>query len=519
MKPLNKFYYILSFGVLLNVSAYVGILTLQSSIHLVGNIGTTSAGVLYITAAILSICLTPLLLLQVGAKWSLIIGEIGFVIYTISNFRPTLGSLICGAIFGALGEALIWPAAPVYINYLLKQLWRERSQDESRKYKSLENERNLWLGSFYGILQNCLVWGNFISYVALYGARNLNVNTALKNSVPNDNISTCGANFSLETLKESVQGSAFEGIVGLQDDVNESQPQDQSMKVLALSKYVPSSSSSVYIMLTLFLGLQLAAVGIHTVFLPVVGRNDPGTESISKRSKDVVLETLKLTIQHVNSYNQIMLIFINFYFGLLLSYSRGVFSQAFASCSLGVQMVGLVMMIYGCTNAIMALVSGQIASRYGVKPLVIFGFFFDMMQYVLQLKWKPTYESRFYVLGFGALLGISEGIWQFAVISMTALYFEERQEIAFGAINLWCELAVFIGFILTPILHVEVRIYVMMGSLILGCIGYAAVDSKSRRRSLTEPTPRHLDEMLFELAPKSDYRPAPPPPTPVDDTN
>ena len=100
---------------------------------------------------------------------------------------------------------------------------------------------------------------------------------------------------------------------------------------------------------------------------------------------------------------------------------------------------------------------------------------------------------------------------------MTAVFFEERQEIAFGAINLWCELAVFIGFILTPILPVNIRIYIMMGSLLLGCIGYAAVDA--HRKSNPEPEPRRMDEMLFELAPRSDYRPAPPPPTPVDDTN
>ena len=65
--------------------------------------------------------------------------------------------MIFGAVFGALGEALIWPAAPVYINYLLKELWRKRSHDENAKYRTLANERNIWLGSFYSILQNSLV--------------------------------------------------------------------------------------------------------------------------------------------------------------------------------------------------------------------------------------------------------------------------------------------------------------------------------------------------------------------------
>jgi len=78
------------------------------------------------------------------------------------------------------------------------------------------------------------------------------------------------------------------------------------------------------------------------------------------------------------------------------------------------------MMIYGCSNAIAALISGQIASRFTVTPLVIFGFFYDIMSYILQLLWHPSYQTRFYVLGLGAMIGISEGVWQFAVICTSA---------------------------------------------------------------------------------------------------
>ena len=83
---------------------------------------------------------------------------------------------------------------------------------------------------------------------------------------------------------------------------------------------------------------------------------------------------------------------------------------------------------------------------------------------------------------------------------MTAMYFEEKQEIAYGAVNLWCELAVFVGFILTPILPVEIRLYVMMGALLMGCIGYFAVDF--RQKEATNQSARRADEMMFELSPR-----------------
>ena len=77
-------------------------------------------------------------------------------------FNVDLPTLVIGGIFGAFGEALIWPAAPVYIDIILKNAWRRRTVEDPtdsifKKSRSYDHERNVWLGSFYGILQNCLV--------------------------------------------------------------------------------------------------------------------------------------------------------------------------------------------------------------------------------------------------------------------------------------------------------------------------------------------------------------------------
>ena len=74
------------------------------------------------------------------------------------------------------------------------------------------------------------------------------------------------------------------------------------------------------------------------------------------------------------------------------------------------------MMVYGFANATMAAIAGQVAFRYGVLPLVIFGFFFDLGSYVVQYMWVPSYDTRFLIFAIAPALGISEGTWQFTVI-------------------------------------------------------------------------------------------------------
>ena len=68
---------------------FKGLMTLQSCINIKHNIGTICASVLFIAAAVLSLFVSPLLMLRAGIKWSLIIGETGFLFYTLANFYPS----------------------------------------------------------------------------------------------------------------------------------------------------------------------------------------------------------------------------------------------------------------------------------------------------------------------------------------------------------------------------------------------------------------------------------------------
>lgn len=67
---------------------FLGILELQSSMNISENLGTISVSVLYASALLICLFIAPVLLLQLGAKWGLVIGQIGFTFFTIGNFYP-----------------------------------------------------------------------------------------------------------------------------------------------------------------------------------------------------------------------------------------------------------------------------------------------------------------------------------------------------------------------------------------------------------------------------------------------
>ena len=61
---------------------------------------------------------------------------------------------------------------------------------------------------------------------------------------------------------------------------------------------------------------------------------------------------------------------------------------------------------------------------------------------------------------------------------MAAIHFEKQQEVAFGTLNLWIELAVFVGFLLAPRMAVSKRILLMVCFLFLSINGYAVVHGR-----------------------------------------
>uniref|UniRef100_H2ZFG5 Protein unc-93 homolog A n=2 Tax=Ciona savignyi TaxID=51511 RepID=H2ZFG5_CIOSA len=173
---------------------------------------------------------------------------------------------------------------------------------------------------------------------------------------------------------------------------------------------------------------------------------------------------------------------ICFYYGFLISYSLTDFTRAFVSCTLGVEQVGLILIVYGALNTIAGFGVGKLVQHTGLPILYMVGGLFDVTNFVLQLLFRPTASSRYWVYAFSAMLGTSDGVWQTTIAITMANLFEDRRETAFAAISLWSVFAMMIGFVMSGRVCLKIRLISLIVLVILGCLGYGVTERKRRRR-------------------------------------
>ena len=91
-------------------TAFVGLQNLQSSINSSDGLGLISLSVLYGVFVVIG-PFTPIILRRFGTKYSLLIGFVCHLVYTLANFFPSWYTLIPGSILIGLASGPIWAAA------------------------------------------------------------------------------------------------------------------------------------------------------------------------------------------------------------------------------------------------------------------------------------------------------------------------------------------------------------------------------------------------------------------------
>ena len=93
-------------------SSFVGISIIQSSI--VGAVGTIGLGVNFGCSIIGCVVLAPVLVRLIGCKYSMMIGFTGFLLWMLSNFYPTWGTVIPAAAASGLCFGPLFAAQATY---------------------------------------------------------------------------------------------------------------------------------------------------------------------------------------------------------------------------------------------------------------------------------------------------------------------------------------------------------------------------------------------------------------------
>ncbi|CAG9561738.1 unnamed protein product [Danaus chrysippus] len=97
--------------------------------------------------------------------------------------------------------------------------------------------------------------------------------------------------------------------------------------------------------------------------------------------------------------------------GMEQAYFAADFTSSFVSCSIGVGIVGFVMMTYGLVDAIGSVMVGHLAKKVGRIPLMLAAFVIQCFVLVFLLCWSPQSDQKFVVYILACLWGLCDAIW------------------------------------------------------------------------------------------------------------
>ena len=144
--------------------AFIGLQNLQSSINAEGGLGLASLSVLY-AVFFLSGFVTPGIVRLFGTKYSLLLGFICHLIYSLANYHPTWYTLIPSSVAFGFASAPVWVAATTHITEVAVTIAPALKKDQNR------NQHVHWHILFFFPLQsNPRKSGFFVNPIPLWSA-------------------------------------------------------------------------------------------------------------------------------------------------------------------------------------------------------------------------------------------------------------------------------------------------------------------------------------------------------------
>ncbi|KAE8601839.1 hypothetical protein XENTR_v10013811 [Xenopus tropicalis] len=421
---------VLSFGILLLYTAYMGLQTLQSSLNKIEGLGVASLSVMYVSLSISSLLLPPLLIKRIGCKWTIVLSMFCFISYSLCNFYASWPTLIISSILVGLGGGPLWAGKSTYITII----GNKYAETSGKLAKDVVNQ---YFGIFFLICQTCRVWGNLISSLIF----NLSHNSG-----------------GLDALNQTVCGAG-------------DCPVEQSQ-----SGNSTGSQPSKTILYTL-LG-SYTACGILAVLMIIFFLDKPHTEKQNRenQSKTSVCSNLLASFKQLRDKRQCLLIPLTMFSGFEQGFIASDFTKSYVTCILGLKYVGFVIICFGVTNSICAAVFGKLTQYTGRIPLFLLGAAINVGCIIGFLTWKPHIGNFAVFFIMSGLWGIADAVWQTLLSSLYGVLFEKNKEAAFANFSLWESLGFAIAFGYSSFLCVYVKLYILMCVVVIGILLYGTVE-------------------------------------------
>uniref|UniRef100_A0A8C5WDU2 Protein unc-93 homolog A n=1 Tax=Leptobrachium leishanense TaxID=445787 RepID=A0A8C5WDU2_9ANUR len=438
---------VLSFGILVLYTAYMGLQTLQSSLNKIQGLGVASLSVMYVTLSMSSLLLPPLLIKKLGCKWTIVASMCCFISYSLCNFYPSWPTLLISAILVGLGGGPLWASKSTYITII--------GNRHAEMYgKPAQDVVNQYFGIFFFICQTCRVWGNLISALIFHLTPNAGSLDAINQTI-------CGAGDC--PMESSQSGNDTSG----------------------------PSKTVIYILLGSYTGCGVIAV-LLIIFL--LDKTNADTEQI-KVPQTSFCSTVLSALNHLRDKRQCLLIPLTMFSGFEQGFIASDFTKSYVTCILGLKYVGFVIICFGVTNSICAAIFGKLAQYTGRIPLFLLGAALNIGCIIGFLVWQPNTSNFAIFFVMSGLWGISDAVWQTLLSSLYGILFEKNKEAAFANFSLWESLGFAIAFGYSSFLCVYIKLYILMCVIVIGILLYGAVEYIERRKChrITDAGPKDLD--------------------------
>ncbi|XP_078484187.1 LOW QUALITY PROTEIN: UNC93-like protein [Ciona intestinalis] len=516
-RSMSRYLYILGLTVMFIYGSYSGVIGLESSINIEGGLGTTSVMIVFIVSSFSCIFLLPIIIDFLGPKFSIILGELGFVVYIASNFYPSWYTLIPAAVVHGITESGMWAGASCYVTFLGKKQWEKEKRRNEGSGQSQEALIYRFLGIYYTMLFCGELLGSGIDAAVLLGMQNQGVNKPTNGSTINASfvVSSTQYSSSAATINDAttpwiVSNVTFEtknplALCGSQDCQVFSMNKDlyvklnfhmhvskQCAKKAAINSWFHISLQGLHLRLQRGRFGEIPSKCLQAIFLPKASVKDDQTpedsllstttfsikdgdsRTQSPKKNNRVLTKMKVelkdTFRHVISPLHLFIAPFIFYNGVYYAYNITEYTRAFVSCSIGVEKLGLATGVLGGVTVLGTTTGGHVLYRLGRTKYVIVVVCWHLGTFLCSNFWQPHPNNTWIIYLLGAFLGFGQGIMNNMLEGLTAHYFRGTEGIAFSVKNCITNLGIVAGTAWSTSLCVFVKIYILIGFLLFSLV-------------------------------------------------
>ncbi|XP_013794921.1 protein unc-93 homolog A-like [Limulus polyphemus] len=425
---------VISFGFLFLFTTFQALANLQSTLNSEDGIGVASQSIIYGALIVSSLFLPAIVIKKLGCKRTMVLAMLCYTPYIAANFYPHWGTLIPSALILGLGAAPLWSAKCTYLNEI------------GFRYTEMVNETEdtiivRFFGIFFMFFQSTQIWGNLISYFVL---RPENEIMYLVND-SDASLSFCGSNFCNQVQSPNLV-----------------RPED----------------TKVYMLIGIYLASAIFGAILLELFLDPLKR-----EFVEFDKKLTGVRLLLATLKHLKNPCQIVIIPLTIYSGLEQAFFLSEYTKAYIACSWGIHRIGFVLICFGVVNAVVSLLSGPLVKLVSRLPIFITAALANLGITITFLYWEPNSSQTAVLLALAGIWGFSDAVWQTQINAFYGIIFKKNEEAAFSNYRLWESIGFSMAFAYSNYLCVDVKIYILIGFLVLGIIGYLAIEFFKKRHS------------------------------------